>query len=129
MNNPSQNHKAKSPPPEQNIIAHNTEILSPENISYAFRRKSFIMKDNKISQTLNVLAHKTTGKIEKIGSHLHDTDDPNLVNIYVSTDTQFGKNFTNEKLVKLELQGPNDLSPQAKAVLVASLKKVMSGME
>jgi len=114
-------------PPDQAIITHNTGVLRPENINAALGRQTAFVNDKKqLSATLNVLAHRNTGKIEKIGSSLHDTNDPNLVNLYVTTLTGFSPGFDDSMLVKLDLHKPNELSPHASTILINSFNQVLS---
>jgi len=111
--------------PSKKIITQNAAMLSPEKIDDVLLEKSGIIKNNIISLTLNILVHKGTGKIKKIGRRLHDSEDPNMINVYVTTDREFPKTGDHTTLLKLKLDDPNDLSSDAKAILVKSLKEAV----
>jgi len=124
MKKPSQSNAIKINTPDPDIVAHNTALLSPKNIVETLRRKSGSITNNVMSQTLNVLAHKLTGKIEKIGTQLLDTKNPNMIDVYVTVKTKFDLALKTTVSTKLELEANNELSHDAMSVILASLKKV-----
>jgi len=108
-------------PDKQEVLDQNAGFLSIDKIRDELEEETIkVGKDNIFTNYLNVLVDKNTGKIEKIGTTLHETDNENLLNIYVSVT----RHFTDASVLKLALVPESELSKSAAEVLSATLEGV-----